>query len=122
MSVLGNRVPRVEDPRLLTVGGTYVDDVALEGALHVTYVRSTIAHARVESIDASEARAAPGVVAVFTAADLDVGPLPASPFLNQQMPRPLLANDVVRFVGEPVAAIVSETRAQGVDAAELVVV
>jgi carbon-monoxide dehydrogenase large subunit len=123
MSVLGNRVPRVEDPRLLTVGGTYIDDVPLDGALHVTYVRSTIAHARIASIDADEARAAPGVVAVFTADDIAVGPFPPPiPMLNQQMTRPLLATGVVRFVGEPVAAIVSETRAQGVDAAELVVV
>jgi aerobic carbon-monoxide dehydrogenase large subunit len=123
MSILGNRVPRVEDPRLLTVGGTYVDDLPLEGALHVTYVRSTMAHARILSIDVDEATAAPGVVAVFTAADLDIGPFPASmPMLNQQMLRPLLATDVVRFVGEPVAAVVSEERAQGVDAAEMVIV
>ncbi len=123
MSVLGNRVPRVEDPRLLTVGGTYIDDIAVDGALHVTYVRATMAHARITSIDVDQARAAPGVVAVVTGADLDIGPFPPDMgMLNQAMVRPLLATDVVRFVGEPVAAILSETRAQGVDAAEQVIV
>ncbi len=124
MSIFGNRVPRVEDPKLLTVGGTYVADLRvpeLDGAAHVTYVRSTIAHARIVSIEVDEARAAPGVLGVFTAADVDLAPLPpATPMFNAAMTRPLLAADVVRFVGEPVAAIVSETPEQGADAAELV--
>ncbi len=71
MSIFGNRVPRVEDPKLLTVGGTYVADLRvpeLDGAGHVTYVRSTMAHARFGSIDVDEARRAPGVLGVFTAA------------------------------------------------------
>lgn len=124
MSIFGNRVPRVEDPKLLTVGGTYVADLQvpeLDGAAHVTYVRSTIAHARILSIDVDEARTAPGVLGVFTAADVDLAPLPAgSPIFNAAMVRPLLADGVVRFVGEPIAAIVSERPEQGVDAAELV--
>jgi carbon-monoxide dehydrogenase large subunit len=118
MSILGNRVLRKEDPKFLTVGGTYVDDLPLAGALHVTYVRSTVAHGRIVEVDTAEAVAAPGVVAVFTSADVDLAPLGSNP----SFARPLLAQDVVRFVGEPVAVVVSETRAQGVDAAELVYV
>jgi len=124
MSIFGNRVPRVEDPRLLTDGGTYVADLRvpeLDGAAYVTYVRSTIAHARLTSIDVEEARGAPGVLGVFTAADVDLDPLPpGSPIFNAAMTRPILADGVVRFVGEPVAVIVSERPEQGVDAAELV--
>src|SRR3954468_2525085 len=119
MSILGNRVLRKEDPKFLTVGGTYVDDVALDGALHVHYVRSTLAHARILSIDTADAAAAPGVVAVITAADVDLAPLSTN---NPGMPRPLLAGEEVRFVGEPVVAVVAETRAEAADAAELVFV
>jgi carbon-monoxide dehydrogenase large subunit len=116
-------VPRREDPTFLTIGGTYVDDVRVQGAAHVTYVRSTVAHARVTSLDVSEAASAPGVLAVFTGADVDLAPVPPPiPMLNMAMLRPWLAKDKVRFVGEPVAAIVSETRTQGADAAELVAV
>jgi carbon-monoxide dehydrogenase large subunit len=123
LSILGNRVVRKEDPKFLTSGGTYVDDMPLDGALHVTYVRSTMAHARIEGIDVTEARAAPGVVDVVTAADVDLSPLPpAIPLLNAAITRPLLADGTVRFVGEPVVAILSETRAAGVDAAELVAI
>ncbi|HYD10508.1 MAG TPA: xanthine dehydrogenase family protein molybdopterin-binding subunit, partial [Acidimicrobiales bacterium] len=87
------------------------------------FVRSTIAHATITSIDTSEAKAAPGVVAVLTAADIDLAPAPPSiPLLNQAMVRPFLATDTVRFVGEPVAIVVTEERYQGLDAAELVFV
>ena len=124
MSIFGNRVLRVEDPKLLTAGGTYVADVRapeLDGAAHVTYVRSTSAHATIASRDVDEARGAAGVLGVFTSRDVDLAPLPpASPIFNPAMPRPLLADGVVRFVGEPVAAIVSEHPDQGADAAELV--
>lgn len=121
MSILGNRVLRKEDPKFLTTGGTYVDDLDIEGAAHVTYVRSTIAHARITSIDVDEARAAPGVLGVFTADDIDLAPEPASiPIVNQDMRRPFLARDVVRFVGEPVVAVVTEEKYQGADAAEMV--
>jgi len=123
VSILGNRVLRKEDPKFLTTGGTYVDDITLAGVAYVTYVRSTIAHALITSIDTSEAAAAPGVLAVFTGADVDLAPMPPAMFmLNQGITRPLLAVDRVRFVGEPVAAVVTETRALGVDAAELVLV
>ena len=124
MSVFGNRVPRVEDPKLLTDGGTYVADLRipeLDGAAYVTYVRATMAHARLLSIDVDEARSAPGVVAVFTGADVDLADLPpATPMFNAAMTRPFLARDKVRFVGEPIAAIVTERPEQGPDAAELV--
>lgn len=123
MSVFGDRVVRVEDPKLLTEGGTYVADLRipeLDGAVHVTYVRSTMAHARISAIEADDARQAPGVVGVFTAADVDLADLPAgSPMFNAAMTRPFLAGDTVRFVGEPIAVILSERPDQGADAAEL---
>src|SRR4249920_2675238 len=106
MSILGNRVLRREDPALLTSGGTYVDDVDVPGAAFVTYVRSTMAHARITDIDVSEAAALPGVLAIVTAADLDLADQPpATPAMDQAMTRPLLARGVVRFVGEPIVAI-----------------
>ena len=115
MSILGNRVQRFEDPELLTGAGEYVDDVTLPGqAAHVVYVRSPLAFARIEAVDTSDALAAPGVLAVVTAADLDLADLdPEMMFLNPAMKRPLLARDVVRFVGEPVAAVVAETPRPG---------
>ncbi len=124
MSIFGDRVVRVEDPKLLTDGGTYVADLRipeLDGAAHVTYVRSTVAHARLTSIEVDEARGAPGVLGVFTAVDIDLADLPAgTPLFNAAMTRPLLARDKVRFVGEAIAAIVTERPEQGADAAELV--
>ena len=123
MSILGNRVQRKEDPSLLTGGATYVDNLPLAGAAYVTYVRSTMAHARIGSIDVGEARAAPGVIGVFTAADVDLPPMtPTIPMLDQTMTRPFLADGVVRFVGDLVAAVVTEERYQGEDAAEMVFV
>ena len=121
MSILGNRVVRKEDPLFLTKGATYVDDLVLDGAVHLSFVRSTMAHARITSIDVEEALTAPGVVAIYTAADVTLPPIrPEVPILNQAMPQPLLAGDVVRFVGEPIVAILTEDRYQGLDAAELV--
>ncbi len=121
---MGTRVVRTEDPRFLTGGGTYVAGLRvpeLEGALHATFVRATIAHARIASIDTSEAERAHGVVAVVTGADVDLEPAPPeTPILNQQMLRPWLAVDTVRYVGEPVAVVLTDTAAQGADAAELV--
>ena len=73
MSILGNRVLRKEDPKFLTVGGNYVSDVhdpLLSGAVHATFVRSTVAHGEITNIDTADARAMPGVVAVYTASDL----------------------------------------------------
>jgi len=121
MSILGNRVPRTEDPRLLTVGGSYVDDVELPGAAWVAYVRSPIAHARILSIGTQAAEQAPGVIEVLTAAELNEPPRPGSGGnYPPAMARPLLADGTVRFVGEPVAIVMAETRAEAVDATELV--
>ncbi len=123
-SILGNRVLRKEDPKFLTTGGVYVDDLLdeplLDGALHATYVRSTVAHGVILSIDTSDALAMPGVRAVFTGADLGLEPQPSN--YNPMVTRTLLAMDRVRYVGEPIAVIVSETREQGEDAAEAVIV
>ena len=123
MSILGTRVLRVEDPKFLTVGGTYTADLPLDGVVYVTYVRSPVAHARITSLDTSAAADAPGVIGVYTGADVDLAPLVGvMGMAPPAMARPLLARDVVRFVGEPIAAIVAEDRAQGEDAAEQVVV
>ena len=74
MSIMGTRVVRVEDPAFLSRGARYTDDLDLVGALHLTLVRSPLAHARIEAIDVGEARSAPGVVGVFTGADVDLEP------------------------------------------------
>src|SRR5690349_8533354 len=83
VSILGNRVIRKEDPHILTGGGAYVDSLDLEGARYVTFVRSTVPHALVRSIDTNAAKAAPGVEAVLTVDDLDIGPFPPNPFFPQ---------------------------------------
>ena len=111
MSLLGQRVLRTEDPRMLTVGGTYVADLTdplLDGCAHLQFVRSTHPHARIAAIDVADAQHSSGVLAVFTGADLDVGPM--APVLGRFDPAlslPLLANEVVRYVGEPVAVVVA---------------
>jgi aerobic carbon-monoxide dehydrogenase large subunit len=118
MSIVGTRVVRVEDPRLLTVGGSYVDDLAvpeLTRAAFVTFVRSPLAHARITGIDTAAALGEPGVVAVLTAADTDGLPPGRGPTAE-----PLLATNRVRYVGEPVALVLTDGRYQGEDAAELV--
>src|SRR3954470_2248922 len=121
---VGTRVKRTEDVRLLSGHGTFVDDVVLPNLLHAYFVRSPFARAAIRGIDTAAALAAPGVRHVFTAADLNpdvheqwhtaVGA--ASP----ETPRPPLAEVEARFVGDPVALVVAEHRAQAVDAAELV--
>jgi carbon-monoxide dehydrogenase large subunit len=137
MSILGTRVVRIEDPRLLTAGGTYVDDLRvpqLMGAARVTFVRSHHGHALITGVDASAALAAPGVIAVLTYQDIndippppplpEGGPPPGSEAAPLPMggvwQEPLLAVDRVRFVGEPVAMVLTDDSYQGEDAAELV--
>ncbi len=119
-SLLGNAVRRVEDPDLLRGQGVFVDNLRPPGVLFAAFVRSPYAHALLGSVDTSEAAAAPGVVAVYSAADL--GLAPSFPFFatNPRCARPPLADSRVRFVGEAVAVVVAETRAQAVDATELV--
>ncbi len=119
-SPLGRPVPRTEDRLLVTGRGRYVADLALEGAAHVVFVNSPIAHARITSVEVGAARAAPGVRAVVAADDLGLEPLAPLPMHDQRMVRPWLADGVVRYVGEPVVALVADEQAQAVDAAELV--
>ena len=121
-SLVGAPVRRVEDPTLLRGEGTFIDNLPLEGALHLAFVRSPVAHATIRSIDLTEARAMPGVVAVYTADDLDFPDYVGMMQLNPQAIRPSLAKEKVRFVGDPVAVVVAETKAQAVDAAEAVIV
>src|ERR1022692_4756599 len=123
MSILGNRVLRKEDPRFLRGEGRYVENLPLAGGASVTFVRSLLAHARIAGVDTSAAAALPNVQ-IFTGADIDIGPFGPPPFpgLDQGMGRPLVAKDTVRFVGDIVAIVVSDDRATGVDAAELVLV
>ena len=123
-SILGNAVVRVEDPELLVGHATYVDNLDIDGVLHIAFVRSPIAHARLgaDAIDVSEAAAMPDVVAVYTAADLGLPRHHAFFPLNDACARPPLADDKVRFVGDPVAVVVATSKAAAVDAAEAVVV
>ena len=121
-SILGTEVRRVEDSELMRGAGSYVDNLDIPDALHVTFVRSPLAHARIERIDTAEAKAAPGVRAVYTAEDLNIAPQPGPIPLNPQTARPPLAVGKVRFVGDVVAAVIADTKAQANDAAELVLV
>src|SRR5262245_43490721 len=124
MSIVGTRVTRVEDRRFITGAGSYVDNLRepeLTGAAYAMFVRSPYASARIARIDTTQARAAAGVLAVYTAEDLD---LPLVPPANlgppgAPMAQPCLAKDVVRFAGEPIAIVVAEDRASGADAADL---
>jgi aerobic carbon-monoxide dehydrogenase large subunit len=121
-SILGNPVRRREDPDILTGQTQYFDDLQIAGLLHVAFVRSTIAHAAIEGIDTSDAVPMPGVAAVYTADDLDLPDHHGFMMLPPTMNRPPLARDRVRFVGDIVAVVVAETKAQAVDAAEAVIV
>ena len=127
---VGQAIRRVEDQRFLTGTGRYTDDITVPGQVYLYVLRASHAHADIAALDSSAAKAAHGVLAVLTGADLDalnVGSLPCemvppgpdgvSPPAPQ---RPVLAKGRVRFVGEPVAAIVAETLAQAKDAAELI--
>lgn len=124
MSILGTRVLRTEDPRFLTGRSTYTADLSdprLDGAAHAYFVRSTVAHGTITAISTSAARQAPGVLAVYTAQDLPMLPIPPQMRpLERQMNRTPLATDRVRFVGEPIALVVARSEAEALDAAELV--
>ncbi len=124
---IGQPVRRVEDQRLVTGRGRYTDDINLAGQAWGHVVRSPHAHARIRAIDTSRALAAPGVLAVLTAADTGSAAVPCFvPMKNRDgsdapMPaHPILARDKVRYVGDKVAFVVAETRARARDAAELV--
>ena len=127
----GERIKRNEDPRLLTGRALFVDDVNLPGMAHVAFVRSPYAHAHIRSIDMSAARALPGVIAVYSAADLgaywrtgilNVGLPPIKDAVFNERLHPILAKDKVRHVGEPVVCIVAQSRYIAEDALSLVIV
>ena len=125
--VLGARIKRVEDPRFITGKGRYLDDIALPGMAHLAILRSPYAHANIRSIDVTKAKRAPGVIAVFTGADIPYNPLPmawpaggASGLQNNVSTPRVLATDAVKWTGEGVAAVVAETPAQATDALELI--
>ena len=125
---IGQPVRRMEDPILVRGQGRYSDDVDLAGQAYAVMVRSTMAHGVIKSIDTAAAKGMPGVLAVYTAADLEgYGPFKCGlPLKNRDgspihyTPRPALASDKVRFVGDPVACVIAETVAQAKDAAEAV--
>ncbi|MCG0289383.1 xanthine dehydrogenase family protein molybdopterin-binding subunit [Streptomyces sp. PSAA01] len=108
--LVGRSVPRREDRRLVSGRGRFVDDIALPGMLHAQFVRSTVAHGEIMSLDLSAVRRVPGVVAAFSADDLAIGDItaqlarPRSQFVPTAMP--VLARDKVRYVGEPLAIVV----------------
>ena len=123
---VGQRVKRTEDPRLIKGLAHYVDDIRLPDTLHVAFVRSVYAHARINSIDTSEALKAPGVVAVYTGKDVadKIGPVPCAAALpDLKVPDyRVLAKDKVYFVGHPIAAVVASDSYAARDAVDLVVV
>jgi carbon-monoxide dehydrogenase large subunit len=129
---VGQPVPRSEDPVLLRGEGHYSDDISLPGQAYCVMVRSPQAHGVIRAIDTAEARGMPGVLAVYTAADLasgGIGPLPPRQVMNNRDGTPMLtpvkhvlASDKVRHVGDAVAAVIAATLAQAKDAAEAVVV
>lgn len=126
---IGQPAPRFEDQRLLTGQGNYLDDLKLEGQTYACYVRSPYAHARITEIDIAAAQRAPGVLVILSAQDLrddGIGDLPCMTQIPNKdgsaifmPPRPALAEERVRFVGEPVLMVVAETAEQARDAAEL---
>jgi aerobic carbon-monoxide dehydrogenase large subunit len=128
MGVLGTSVKRREDAALITGAGKYTDDLTLHGMVHAIIVRSPYAHAKILRIDTDAARQAPGVLAVYTAADLAAAGLPGVVPTAWLLPdiktpeHPILAKDRVRHVGDGVAVVVAESRAAARDAADLVLV
>ena len=123
MALRGTSVVRREDEPLLRGRGQFVANLNWDGMAHACYVTSTVPHAVIAGLDVSEARSAPGVIDVVTAADVDLEPYPSpSPAFDAAIVRPMLVTDRVRFVGEPIAVVLADTPAAAIDAAELVVV
>jgi carbon-monoxide dehydrogenase large subunit len=126
--VIGERVLRKEDARFLTGTGQYTDDVTLPHQAYATFLRSPHAHATIRGIDTASAAKAPGVLAVYTAADLKgVNGLPCGWLITgtdgkpmNEPPHPVLASGKVRYVGDPVAVVVAESITQAKDAAEMI--
>ena len=120
-SILGNSVVRREDPGLLTGAERYYDDLTPEGTVYVTFVRSPVAHADITEVDVLEAQAMDGVLAVYTGENIGLPAIAGFPMLPV-FERPQIVQDRVLFVGDIVAAVITETRQQGMDAAEAVFV
>ncbi len=122
--LIGSRVQRLEDPRLLTGTGGFVDDIQLAHTLHIALVRSDHAHARILNVDVDAAGALPGVVGIYTADDFSAKPLHATSRMKgyQSTAITALADGKVRFVGEGIAAVVAESRYVAEDAASLITV
>ena len=116
---MGNAVLRREDPDLLTGTARYVGDMSPPGTVHLAFVRSVMAHADIAAVDTEAAKAAPGVLDVLTASDLPIGPQPQFIMLPPELSRRPLS-DKARYVGDPIAVVVAESKAAAVDAAELV--
>ncbi len=126
---IGAAVRRKEDYRLITGKGRYTDDVNIPGQLYASMVRSPVAHAKIASIDTSAAKAAPGVVAVFTGADVaadNLGSIPCGWLIHNkdgspmaEPPCPVITKDRVKYVGQEVAVVIAESKEQAVHAAEL---
>src|SRR5947199_2855567 len=115
---IGQPLLRVEDRPLLTGTATFVDDLEPERTLHARFLRSPAAHARLTRMDLEQARRATGVAGAFSHQDLGLPPLhpPVDNELAVSPPRPLLACEVVRFVGEPIAVVVADTQYRAEDA------
>ena len=120
-SILGNAVTRKEDPGLLTGSNAYVDDLDID-SVRIVFVRSTMAHASLLEVDTSEAINMPGVLAVYTADNLNMDAVNQSEFMDPSMNRPPLAVDRVRFVGDIIAAVIAESQSQAADAAEQIII
>lgn len=123
-SIFGSAVRRSEDPRFLRGEARFTENIPIEGALRACFVRSMMPHARVNEVDVSVALGQPGVVGVFTGADLALPPFPPAGSVSapELFVYPVLAEDVVRFVGQPIAVVVAESPALASDAAEVVAV
>ena len=124
--IFGSGIRRREDPRLITGSATYTDDITLPGMVHAVMLRSEHAHARITRIDTSQAASAPGVIAVYTGADIDgaLAPTPCAWLLPNSDLKiadyPCIAKDVVRYTGDIVATVVAETPYQAHDALALI--
>src|SRR5881392_1233715 len=128
LSSVGQSVRRKEDKRFLTGAGQFTDDVNAHNQTHAYFLRSPHAHAKIRGIDTSKAKKAPGVIAVYTGADLEgVNGLPCGWLITsvdgtpmKEPPHPVLAKGKVRYVGDHVALVIAETQNQAKDAAELI--
>src|SRR5439155_7789951 len=124
--LVGAKIHRREDPRLVTGHGRYTDDLTRPGLVHAAFVRSPYAHAKVKKIDITDAVKAPGVVAVYTARDFEgliLGPMAAAPGLvpDKKVPERFpLARDEVHYQGDPVALVVADSKGQAADAAQMI--